>query len=170
MKHRFANPAASAATSATASAMQIDATSAYYRALPGVGALRLALSATEKLWPNLTVRAATRLFLTPLPPKWLHRRTQWDRQWRIERWPFEQTCLTLYAQPSSGPVVLLVHGWGGHAAQMRPIADALAAQGLHPVIVEMPAHGRSEGMRSTLPQFARALAYLVARLSQLVRA
>lgn len=144
----------------------LDATSAYYRAMPGINALRFALSATERLWPAMAVRAASRLFLTPLPPKWFNRGKHWGRQWRIDSWPFEGASITLYSQPSNGPVVLLVHGWGGHAGQMRALADQLAAQGMHPVIVDMPAHGRSAGMRSTLPQFARAIEYLTARLGQ----
>ena len=143
----------------------LSATSAYYRALPGVSAVRLALSAIERLWPALAVRAATRLFLTPLPPKWLHRRSHWERQWRIERWPFEGASLTLYSQPSNGPVVLLSHGWGGHAGQMRALAEALVARGMHPVIVDMPGHGRSAGVGSSMPQFARALEYVCARLA-----
>jgi len=144
----------------------LDATSAYYRALPGVAAMRFALSATQRLWPALAVRAASRLFLTPLPPKWLNRAKHWGRQWRIESWPFDDASITLYSQPSNGKVVLLVHGWGGHAGQMRAIAEQLAAQGMHPVIVEMPAHGRSAGMRSTLPQFSRVIEYVLARLAQ----
>jgi len=43
---------------------------------------------------------------------------------------------------------------------------ARAAQGLRPVIVEMPAHGRSPGAQSTLPQFTRAIDYVTARLRQ----
>ncbi|MGC1175362.1 alpha/beta fold hydrolase, partial [Polaromonas sp.] len=42
----------------------------------------------------------------------------------------------------------------------------LQAQGLRPVLLEMPAHGRSTGSTSNLPQFARALDYAVARLRQ----
>src|SRR6185369_14360175 len=65
-----------------------------------------------------------------------------------------------------GPVVLLVHGWGGDARQMLPLAEALAQQGLRPVLLEMPAHGRSAGTVSNLPQFARAIEYVAARLQQ----
>jgi pimeloyl-ACP methyl ester carboxylesterase len=63
-------------------------------------------------------------------------------------------------------VVLLVHGWGGHAGQMLALAEVLSAQGLRPVIIEMPAHGRSSGSVSNLPQFARVLEYVTARLQQ----
>jgi pimeloyl-ACP methyl ester carboxylesterase len=63
-------------------------------------------------------------------------------------------------------VVLLAHGWGGHAGQMVPLAQAIAARGFRPVLVEMPAHGASRGSTSTLPQFARTLEYVAARLMQ----
>jgi pimeloyl-ACP methyl ester carboxylesterase len=146
----------------------LEATSAFYQSSPGIRLFRLLLTASQRVWPALAVRAACRLFLTPLPPKWLHRGKPWDASWRIEAWPFESASLTLYSQPAAphGPVALLVHGWGGHAGQMLAMAQALAAQGLRPVIVEMPAHGRSAGSESTLPQFTRALDYVAARLRQ----
>jgi pimeloyl-ACP methyl ester carboxylesterase len=146
----------------------VEATSAFYRSSPGIALFRLALATFQRLWPALAVRAACRLFLTPLPPKWLHRGKSWDAAWRIEAWPFEDASLTLYwptAAPA-GPVALLVHGWGGHAGQMLALAQAMQAQGLHPVIVEMPGHGRSRGLQSTLPQFTRAIDYVAARLNQ----
>ena len=145
----------------------LQATSAFYQASPGIRMFRMALAASQRLWPALAVRAACKLFLTPLPPKWLHRRA-WDASWRIESWPFENASVTVYSQAVAphGPVALLVHGWGGHAGQMLALAQALAAQGIRPVIVEMPAHGRSDGAESALPQFARAIEYVTARLRQ----
>ncbi|WP_298933465.1 alpha/beta hydrolase [uncultured Ramlibacter sp.] len=146
----------------------LEATSAFYQSSPGIRLFRLLLAASQRVWPALAVRAACRLFLTPFPPKWLHRGKPWDASWRIEAWPFESASLTLYSQSAAphGPVALLAHGWGGHAGQMLAMAQALAAQGLRPVIVEMPAHGRSAGSESTLPQFTRALDYVAARLRQ----
>jgi pimeloyl-ACP methyl ester carboxylesterase len=146
----------------------LESTSAFYQASPGIRLFRLALGTSQRLWPSLAVRAAYRLFGTPLPPKWLTRRAHWDASWRIERWPFEQAGVTVYSRPVAphGPVVLLVHGWGGSARQMLPLAEALAQQGLRPVLLEMPAHGRSAGAVSNLPQFARAIEYVAARLLQ----
>lgn len=129
---------------------------------------RFGLAASERIWPALAVRAAYRLFGTPLPPKWINRRRSWPADWHIEQWPFENASLTLYAPTNSPPdrVVLLLHGWGGHAGQMLALADELRSQGLLPVIVEMPAHGRSSGATTNLPQFARVLDYVAARLKQ----
>ncbi len=145
----------------------LEATSGYYQASRGIRVFRLALGTSERLWPALAVRVAARLFATPLPPKWLNRRASWDAPWRIDRWPFEHASLTLYSVPVAppGPVALLVHGWGGHARQMLPLAESLAQQGLRPVLLEMPAHGRSAGSVSNLPQFARAIEYAVHRLA-----
>ncbi|MEO7887885.1 MAG: alpha/beta hydrolase [Polaromonas sp.] len=146
----------------------LQATSAYYNASPLARVFRWGLGASEQLWPALAVRAAYRLFGTPLPPKWVSRRRKWSPDWHIEQWPFEDASVTVYSRPvaPSGPVVLLVHGWGGHAGQMLALAQTLGAQGLRPVLVEMPAHGRSRGAVSNLPQFARVLEYVTARLQQ----
>lgn len=162
------------AVSTTSVSAAPSAASAYYNgkngshASPVTRLLRWGLAASQALWPALAVRAAYRLFGTPLPPRWPGRRTRWSPGWHIEQWPFEDASLTLYSRPVApqGPVVLLVHGWGGHAGQMLALADQLAAQGLRPVLVDMPAHGRSRGRTSNLPQFARVLEYVIARLQQ----
>lgn len=140
----------------------------FYAASPGLRLSRLALVTTQRLWPQLAVRAAYRLFATPLPPRWLQRLPSWSADWQIQEWPFEQASLTLYLRPVAphGPLALLVHGWGGHAGQLLPLAERLAQQGLRPVLLELPAHGRSGGRTSNLPQFARAIEYAVGRLRQ----
>ncbi|MDP3669552.1 MAG: alpha/beta hydrolase [Telluria sp.] len=142
----------------------LAATTAYYRSLRGLGLMRFLLAACQRLWPALAVRAACRIFLTPLPLKWLNRGKAWGTTWSATAWPFEDASITLYSMETPGPMVLLVHGWGGHAGQMRALADALAAGGMRPVILEMPGHGHSAGWQSSLPQFARAIDYVTARL------
>ena len=144
----------------------LQATSRFYGEHPALRLLRPALGATERLWPALAVRAAYRLFGTPLPLRRPGRAAALGDGWRTEHWPFEDAGITLYtpvAQPH-GPTVLLLHGWGGQAGQMLPLAQALAARGLRPVLVDLPAHGASRGRVSNLPQFARAIEYTTARL------
>lgn len=147
------------------------AQSNYYSANRMTRALRFGLGTSQRLWPALGVRAAYRLFGTPLPPKWLYRGQQPGADWRRERWAFEHASLGIYhlaAQDSaaeSAPVVLLVHGWGGHAGQMVALGHALAAEGLRPVLLELPAHGLNAGAMTNGAQFARAIDYAVARLA-----
>ena len=140
--------------------------SRYYGNSPAIRVARLALAVAQRLWPGLSVRAAHRLFGTPLPPRWLRRRRPWPPHWQTERWSFERASLTIYRQAAvaHAPSVLLIHGWGGHAGQMLPLAQALTARGLQAIVLEMPAHGRSAGSVSNLPQFARAVEYVAARL------
>lgn len=144
----------------------LNAATAYYRTVPGVGMLRLVLAFLQRLWPALALRAACRLFLTPLPLKFLVRRKAWNREWDIEQWPFEEASVTLYDASVDGPTVLLAHGWGGHAGQVKALATGLMAAGMRPVIMEMPAHGCSDGLQSNLPQFVRAIEYVVARMGE----
>ncbi|MEP6688084.1 MAG: alpha/beta fold hydrolase [Gemmatimonadales bacterium] len=57
----------------------------------------------------------------------------------------------------SGPTVVLVHGWGSRAGRFGPLTVALAEAGFRVVAYDAPAHGRSTGRFSSLPEFARAL-------------
>ena len=58
----------------------------------------------------------------------------------------------------AGPRVLLAHGWEGTARDMVPIARALAERDRSVTVFDMPAHGRSEGRTTTLPEMADAVA------------
>jgi len=57
----------------------------------------------------------------------------------------------------AGPTVMLVHGWGGSAGDMVPIASAFARAGYRAVVFDMPGHGRSSGRESSLVEFLRAM-------------
>ena len=55
------------------------------------------------------------------------------------------------------PAVLLVHGWGGNAAQMRAFVFPLLSAGYRVIAYDQPAHGVSEGRLTGLPDFADVL-------------
>jgi pimeloyl-ACP methyl ester carboxylesterase len=59
--------------------------------------------------------------------------------------------------------VLLAHGWGGHAAQLRGFVFPLLRAGYRVVAFDQPAHGASEGKLSGLPDFADVLAEVASR-------
>lgn len=60
--------------------------------------------------------------------------------------------------PPDAPAVLLAHGWGGYASQMRGFVPRLLAEGFRVIAYDQPAHGLSEGKLTGLPDFAGALA------------
>jgi len=142
---------------------------AFYAGSRAAQALGATLRAIDALAPSWGTRAALRLFFTPLPWKFAMR-AGLASPWSVSSWPFEGVSLSAYRRrdvaPGS-PVVLLVHGWAGGGLQMRGIGDALAAAGFDPVLLDFPAHGRSGGWRSTLPQFTRAIYAAMSRLGPL---
>jgi pimeloyl-ACP methyl ester carboxylesterase len=56
-----------------------------------------------------------------------------------------------------GPLVLLVHGWSGHAGQMTDFVRPLTSAGFRAVAIDLPAHGASGGRLSSLVHFSRAI-------------
>jgi pimeloyl-ACP methyl ester carboxylesterase len=61
-----------------------------------------------------------------------------------------------------GPVVLLAHGWEGHAGQFSPFVAPILARGLRAVAIDMPAHGRSAGRATNMVDFARTIRLVAA--------
>jgi pimeloyl-ACP methyl ester carboxylesterase len=115
------------------------------------------------LLPEYAAALAERMFLTPPPPR-LPQTTFFDfldahasfieyggRNLASWRWG-----------PLEAPAVLLAHGWGGYAAQMRGFVPRLLAAGFRVVAYDQPAHGLSEGQLTGLPDFAGALAAVAA--------
>lgn len=64
---------------------------------------------------------------------------------------------TVRVEPKPPPTVLLLHGWGSHAARFGSFVDPLLAAGYRVVGIDAPAHGESTGKRSDLAQFRAAL-------------
>lgn len=140
---------------------------AFYGGSTAVRWLGRGLRLVRRWAPSLSVRAAQRLFFTPLPTKRLARARPAPPGWLMEALPFEQGRIAVWRHRDNDghrPPVLLVHGWAGDAWQLRSLAEALHAAGLAPVLVDLPGHGRADGWHSTLPQFVRALFAVQARL------
>jgi pimeloyl-ACP methyl ester carboxylesterase len=57
----------------------------------------------------------------------------------------------------SGPTVLLVHGWGGHRAQLGAFAAPLAAARYRAMAFDFPAHGDNPGKQTNLFEMRDAL-------------
>lgn len=63
-----------------------------------------------------------------------------------------------------GPLVVLVHGWNGSAAQLAPLAAALSAQGFRCVAIDVTGHGASAGHRTGWRHFIDDIAALTTQV------
>jgi pimeloyl-ACP methyl ester carboxylesterase len=68
-------------------------------------------------------------------------------------------------QWGSGPRVLLVHGWGGHAGRLSRFVPALTAAGFGVAAFDAPAHGTSEGWFASLPDFVEAIGVVASEVA-----
>ncbi|WP_291410014.1 alpha/beta fold hydrolase [Actinophytocola sp.] len=122
-------------------------------------AVRTAFGTLERLAPGLGGRWAERLWLT-VPP-YRGRRADVIP-------PGEPFTVTVDGRRvagrtwGSGPVVYLVHGWGGQSAQLRAFLDPLLAAGHRVVTFDALSHGDSDPgalgpRRTTVTEMAAAL-------------
>lgn len=75
----------------------------------------------------------------------------WGQSYRV---PFDGGELAVTTWGSSGPAVLLMHGWGGGRAQMTGFVDPLLFAGCRVVAYDQPAHGESDGKLTNLLEIA----------------
>ncbi|HEU4590745.1 MAG TPA: alpha/beta fold hydrolase [Steroidobacteraceae bacterium] len=65
---------------------------------------------------------------------------------------------TIFRWEHPGPPVVLLHGWGSHAARFADFVAPLHAAGFSAIGIDAPAHGTSPGRFSDLPRFRDSLA------------
>lgn len=128
------------------------------RFIIGLTGHRLAFRVLAPLSPRKAGNRARRLFLTP--PRHDFRRAELDA--------LEEASSFTVPMPTGrlvgwrwgrlqDPVVVLVHGWGGRAAQLRSFVAPLTARGYSVVAFDAPGHGMTGGRESSLVHMAAAL-------------
>ena len=132
---------------------------AAFYASPAARVLGAAVRATHRLSADFGTALAMRLFFTPVARDRRARAAAVPAPWRPQRHRFEGGHLVSWQRDAAMGArrVLLTHGWAGDAQQMRVLGEALAAARFDPVLLDLPAHGASDGARATLPQWVRAL-------------
>ena len=119
--------------------------------------VRFATSAL--LFPELSASLAERLFLTPPRPRDAAATALDLIDARSSVLEHKGRHIAMWRWGSrEAPGVLLAHGWGGNAAQMRGFVFPLLRAGLRVIAYDQPAHGVSEGRLTGLPDFADVLA------------
>ncbi|AHJ97194.1 alpha/beta hydrolase [Hymenobacter swuensis] len=125
---------------------------------PAIKLLRLKFRVLAAVSTEWAFGEAWKLFTTPrrLPEK------HWEAAALAAARPFtvatKTGSVTAYEwNPAGERTVLLVHGWEHRASFWGVLARELVAAGFRVVALDGPAHGTSEGRRTTLPNFARAV-------------
>jgi pimeloyl-ACP methyl ester carboxylesterase len=118
-------------------------------------AIRLWFRILARIAPGWAERRAARIFLTP------HRRRrarELGPDPRNSAVTVEVDGLRLAGWSwGEGPTILLLHGWSGCAADLEPLALAVAEAGFRVVLLDIPGHGWSPGRETSLIQWVRAV-------------
>jgi pimeloyl-ACP methyl ester carboxylesterase len=69
-----------------------------------------------------------------------------------------------------GPLVIFIHGWGGQAAQMAPLALQVAKQGFRAVAIDVSGHGDSQGNSICWEYFLNDIAELSKKFDEDIHA
>ncbi len=129
----------------------------------GKSILRGVFGLAGRLAPSLAAERAATLFLTP--PR--------CSRTRLERGVLDEGTLSYLDGPAgrlatyrwgSGPTVLLVHGWGGHAGRLARFVFPLTAAGLSVVAFDAPGHGGSDPTLCSLPEIAESIRALAGEI------
>src|SRR5262245_59602362 len=118
-------------------------------------------SAARWLAPELAGATAERLFLTPPRPRYAGASAMDLIDGRSRLIEHKGRAIATWQWGSNdAPAVLLAHGWGGNAAQMRPFVWPLVSAGYRVIAYDQPAHGVSGGKLNGLPDFAEVFTEL----------
>jgi pimeloyl-ACP methyl ester carboxylesterase len=105
--------------------------------------------------PKLAAFFAVRLFTTPLKYKVPKRELEMDRKSRQQTVHIKSIDkkVIVYHFGEGGKKVLLVHGWSGRGTQLVKFADSLVKVGYSTISFDAPAHGKSPGKTTLMPEF-----------------
>lgn len=113
----------------------------------------------ETISPKLATLFAAKLFTTPIKykiPKREFHMEQHSRQSKLLV-PSLKKEITIYEYGTGEKKILLVHGWSGRGTQLVKIADEFIKLGYQTISFDAPAHGKSEGKMTLMPEFIASI-------------
>ncbi|MBF03824.1 MAG: alpha/beta hydrolase [Flavobacterium sp.] len=119
----------------------------------------LFFSILQRLSTSLTVKLASRLFKTPIKYKTPKREFLMDQKskQKLVYIPKIEKQIMTYVYGEGSKKILLVHGWSGRGTQLVKIADKLIDQGYSTISFDAPAHGKSPGNTTLMPEFIESI-------------
>jgi pimeloyl-ACP methyl ester carboxylesterase len=118
--------------------------------------IRAALAVLGRLAPGLAADWAVDLFFTPRGRRGSRRVSEFLAAGRRFDVNVDEERVAGWSW-GHGPNVYLVHGWAGVGGQLAAFGPPLLANGFRVVTFDAPGHGESEGRRSSIVHFAKAL-------------
>ena len=108
---------------------------------------------------KLTVQFAARLFTSPIKHTIPKRELEMDRLARQEVLliPSIQKRINVYHSGVTLKKILLVHGWSGRGTQLVKFTEAFEKLGFQIVSFDAPAHGKSPGNTTLMPDFIASI-------------
>lgn len=122
------------------------------RAVPFASVARL-VGLAGRVAPQTVARVVRRMLFKPIRPKVPAGARHPLAQARVEYCVVNGQRICHYVWGDSGPRALLVHGWGGAAAQMTAFVEPLRRLGFQVIALDFPAHGRSSGALASVKHF-----------------
>ena len=119
--------------------------------------IRFGFQTIGRLFPKAAGKLTYTLFTTPRR-RARHRISDPTlEKARIFEVLFAKQVLKGYSWGTGEKTILLVHGWESRGTAMRGFVEPFVEAGYRVVALDGPAHGNSEGRRTNLPEFAKAI-------------
>jgi pimeloyl-ACP methyl ester carboxylesterase len=112
--------------------------------------------------PSLAAHFAARLFTTPFKHKMPKREYEMDKKSQQETVHVLaiNKDIVVYHFGAGSRKILLVHGWSGRGTQLVKFADVFVKAGYAIISFDAPAHGKSPGKTSIMPEFIASILQL----------
>lgn len=130
---------------------------------------QIAFRIVETVAPPLAGKWAIKLFFTPLKHNRPRREEALIKDATIQKVSLQESFDKSITQPQfvlyswgEGPVVLLVHGWGGRGSQVAALAQPLVDSGYRVVTFDALAHGDSPGKQTNILEFKEIIQHIEA--------
>lgn len=119
--------------------------------------LKKSLLVLQHLAPKKTAKIIWHYFTKPGPSRYSEAQEQLLKEAIVHKTTYQGYHIYAYRWGTSGPKVLLSHGWRSKVADFRRMISALVARGYVVEGIDMKAHGQSDGRHTALPEFTEIL-------------
>jgi pimeloyl-ACP methyl ester carboxylesterase len=109
--------------------------------------------------PSLAAKYARLLFQKPIKHKTPKREKTLEASAEIQYLALSDIgkSVAVYKWGQGDKKALVVHGWSGRATQLYKIIEALLAQGYEVYSFDAPAHGKSTGKTTMMPEYVKTI-------------